>query len=62
MSLSEPGAILGCDFVGEVVKIGEAVPPGEVNEGEMRWGFMRGGWSKEKGAFAECVYQSTLNN
>jgi len=53
--LSKPGAILGCDFVGEVVKIGDAVPPGEVNEGEVRWGFMRGGWSNEKGAFAEYV-------
>jgi len=53
--ISKPGTILGCDFVGEVMKVGDAVPPGEVNEGEVQWGFMRGGWSNEKCAFAEYV-------
>lgn len=57
--LSKPGAILGCDFVGEVVKIGDAVPAGEVNEGELRWGFMRGGLSDGRGAFAEYVHHFT---
>ena len=47
--------ICGCDFVGEVVELGSLVPPNRVRRGEIRWGFMRGGYVEGKGAFAEYV-------
>ena len=53
VGLAKPGTILGCDFVGEVVKLGSEVPASEVEEGQLRWAFMRGGMSDERGAFAE---------
>ena len=34
---------------------------GEVEEGQLRWAFMRGGMSNERGAFAECVHSSLVN-
>ena len=45
--------ILGCDVVGEVVQIGSEVPAGQVQLGELRWTFMNGGMSEERGGFAE---------
>lgn len=51
-TLSKPGTWLGCDFVGEVVELGPAVPNDQVKKGEIRWSFIRGGVSK-KGAFSE---------
>jgi len=53
--ISKPGMISGCDFVGEVVELGSTVPPNRVRKGEVRWGFMRGGFVEGKGAFAEYV-------
>ena len=53
--MSKPGMISGCDFVGEVVELGSLVPPNRVRKGEIRWGFMRGGFFEGKGAFAEYV-------
>ena len=53
--ISKPGMISGCDFVGEVVELGSLVPPNRVHKGEIRWGFMRGGFVEGKGAFAEYV-------
>lgn len=50
--LAKPGDYLGCDYVGEVVDIGSAVPKDQVKKGEIRWNFTRGGQGK-KGAFAE---------
>ena len=47
------GDIIGCDFVGEVVELGDEVPTSEVEEGELRWGFIRGSSSPHRGAFAE---------
>jgi len=54
---SEPGFIMGCDFVGEVVSVGSEVPSGRLSAttptedhefhyvelGQLRWGFIRGG-------------------
>lgn len=51
--VAKPGYISGCDFVGEVTELGDAVPADEVKKGEVRWGFMRGGVSPDRGAFAE---------
>ncbi|KZO99168.1 NAD(P)-binding protein [Calocera viscosa TUFC12733] len=53
--ISQPGDIIGCDFVGKVVAMGANVPKSEVKQGEVRWGFVRGGVSKDVGAFAEYV-------
>ena len=53
MRFSKPGNISGCDFVGKVVEIGSDVPAGEIQEGEVRWGFTRGGLDSERGGFAE---------
>lgn len=53
MRFSKPGDISGCDFVGEVAEIGDDVPAGELQEGEVRWGFTRGGLDGERGGFAE---------
>ncbi|KLO04399.1 GroES-like protein [Schizopora paradoxa] len=54
-NFSRPGDIVGCDFVGKVVEIGSEVPVGEIKEGEVRWGFTRGGVDGERGGFAEYV-------
>lgn len=56
--MAKPGDISGCDFVGEVVEIGQDIPPERVKKGEFRWGFMRGGQSQERGGFAEwaCIH------
>jgi len=59
--ISKPGWIVGCDFVGEVVSVGEkvpyfdSIPHGEqiaptkdkdvVVRGQVRWGFVRGGYT-----------------
>jgi len=52
---SQPGDIIGCDYVGSVVAIGSEVPSGSVKIGETRFGFMKGGMSPTRGAFAEYV-------
>ena len=52
-SFGKPGNIIGCDFVGEVVKIGDNVPKDEVEIGELRSGLVSGSSSPEVGAFAE---------
>ena len=48
--------ILGCDVVGEVVQIGSEVPADQVQIGELRWTFINGGMSEERGGFAEYVF------
>ncbi|EJU01510.1 NADP-binding protein [Dacryopinax primogenitus] len=53
--ISQPGDLIGCDFVGQVVSMGTNVPKSEVQPGELRWGFVRGGVSKGVGAFAEYI-------
>jgi len=67
--ISKPGYIMGCDFVGEVVYAGKQVPQWETSDGspinavypgQLRWGFIRGGYLSpktgvQKGAFAEYV-------
>lgn len=55
MGFSKPGDITGCDFVGAVAQLGDDVPEDEVEEGEVRWGFTRGGLDGERGGFAEYV-------
>ena len=65
MFVSKPGWIIGCDFVGTVVTSGANVPTGTSDAttdphghphvGQLRWGFMRGGFAPNKGAFAEYV-------
>ncbi|KZS97296.1 GroES-like protein [Sistotremastrum niveocremeum HHB9708] len=52
---ASPGAIVGCDAVGEVVLLGSDVPPSEVKKGELRWLFVMGAASPENGAYAEYV-------
>ena len=52
--IAKPGDWVGCDFVGEVVELGSAVPKDQVKKGEVRWGFIRGAVGK-KGAFSEQV-------
>ncbi|KZT32640.1 GroES-like protein [Sistotremastrum suecicum HHB10207 ss-3] len=52
---ASPGAIVGCDAVGEVILLGSDVPPSEVKKGEIRWLFVMGAASPENGAFAEYV-------
>jgi len=51
-NMAKPGVYVGCDYVGEVVDMGSAVPDTRVKRGEMRWNFTRGCQGK-KGAFAE---------
>ena len=51
--IAKPGDRSGCDFVGQVVEIGSEVPTDQVKHAELRWGFMRGGISPDKGAFSE---------
>jgi len=53
--ISQPGDLIGCDFVGQVVAMGATVPKSQVKQGELRWGFVRGGVTKDVGAFAEYV-------
>ncbi|CAF1245750.1 unnamed protein product [Adineta ricciae] len=57
--LAKPGSIVGCDFVGKVVKIGkEAV--GDYKKGERVAGCVHGGLDPEmniRGAFSEYVVQ-----
>ncbi|KZT54101.1 NAD(P)-binding protein [Calocera cornea HHB12733] len=48
--ISQPGDLIGCDFVGQVTAMGSNVPTSEVKQGELRWGFVRGGVSKDVGA------------
>ncbi|CAD6588254.1 MAG: hypothetical protein CYPHOPRED_004324 [Cyphobasidiales sp. Tagirdzhanova-0007] len=52
-TLSRPGDVSGCDFVGTVQKSGSAVPADL--KGQLRSGFVRGGTRKDNGAFAEYV-------
>jgi len=54
-NVAKPGMICGCDFVGEVVELGSDVPPNRVKKGDIRWGFTRGGYVFNQGAFAEYV-------
>ena len=48
----QQGDWVGTDFVGEVVELGSAVPRDQVEIGQLRWNYCRGGFG-EKGAFAE---------
>ena len=51
--INHPESISGCDFVGRVEKLGSSVPADKVKNGEIRWAFIKGSVSKDKGAFAE---------
>ncbi|KAH8099845.1 GroES-like protein [Cristinia sonorae] len=51
--MTHPGTIVGVDFAGVVVKIGDAVSG--VSVGDRVAGFVHGGQYKDRGAFAEYV-------
>ncbi|KAI0635180.1 GroES-like protein [Trametes polyzona] len=48
-----PGAMIGCDWAGEIVQVGKSVSTRKV--GERVAGMVHGGWSPRTGAFAEYV-------
>ncbi|KAF4944049.1 hypothetical protein FSARC_14779 [Fusarium sarcochroum] len=53
-SFSAPGAVVGCDYAGEVVQVGTKVL-GTWNVGDRVAGFVHGGLSPDRGAFAEYL-------
>jgi NADPH:quinone reductase-like Zn-dependent oxidoreductase len=59
--LSKPGVIIGCDAAGIVDELGPDADPKEVQKGQRRGFFIRGGTNDRAGAFAEyCVAEYDL--
>ncbi|TKY85689.1 hypothetical protein EX895_005229 [Sporisorium graminicola] len=53
--ISEPGSIVGCDFVGIVEQFGPEVRNKTLKKGDRVAGFVHGGRSPDRGSFAEYL-------
>jgi NADPH:quinone reductase-like Zn-dependent oxidoreductase len=53
--MSPPGAILGCDFSGTVVKLGRNLKNPNIQLGDQVAGCVHGGLFKDKGSYAQYL-------